>query len=171
MKPALAAAAILSLVVADPAAAALAVGDPAPDFSIDGAQGGTRMTVALAELRQKGPVVIFFFPSAFTDGPECRDFAANIDAFHAAGASVVGISRDSIDTLVRFSAEECAGKVPLARASESLVNGFDVNDGAMFTTRATYVVAPSGKIAFVNADMDHAGHARSALAFVQGMAR
>ncbi len=172
MKPVLAAAAaILSLVAANPAAAALAVGDSAPDFSIDGAQGSTRMTVALAELRQKGPVVIFFFPSAFTDAPECRDFAANIDAFRAAGASVVGISRDSLDTLARFSAEECAAKVPLARADESLVNGFDVNDGAMFNTRTTYVVAPSGKIAFVNDDMDYAGHAKSALAFVQGMAR
>lgn len=169
MKFVLLAAALVSLATASPLAAALAVGDPAPDFSIAGAQGGTSMTIALSELRQKGPVVIFFFPSAFTDGPECRDFARNFDKLRAAGASVVGISRDSIDTLARFSTEECPGKVPVASASESLVNGYDVNDGAMFNTRTTYVIDSSGRIVFVDDDPDYAGHAAKVLAFVEGM--
>lgn len=163
------AAAILSLAVAKPAMAALAVGGSAPHFSAPGAQGGTITTVDLSELLGKGPVVLFFFPSAFTDGPECREFAENIDKFRAAGASVVGMSRDSVDTLARFSAEECAGKFPIASAEESLVNGFDVNDGAMFNTRTTYVIAPSGRIVFVHDGEDYGGHVKSALAFVQGM--
>lgn len=172
MKSVLAAAtAILCIVAAQPAVAALTVGDPAPDFFADGVQGRANVTVALSELRKQGPVVIFFFPSAFTDAPECRDFAENIDKFRAAGANVVGMSRDSVETLARFSAEECAGKFPMARASESLVNAFDVNDGAMFNTRTTYVIAPSGKIVFVDDDADHKGHVKSTLAFVQGMTR
>jgi peroxiredoxin len=161
--------ATLSLVAARPAAASLAVGGPAPHFSTRGAQGGKTMTVDLAELLQKGAVVLFFFPSAFTDAPECRAFAENIDKFSAAGVSVVGASRDGVDTLVRFSSEECAGKFPLASADENLVNSFDVNDGATFNTRTTYVIAPSGKIAFVHDDNDYSSHVRSVLAFVQGM--
>ena len=163
--------AFLSLAAASPAAAALAVGDPAPDFSTGGTLGGTGMTVALSELRKLGPVLIFFFPSAFTDAPECRDFAENIDRFRAAGVSVVGISRDSTETLARFSTEECAGKFPMASAGESLVNAFDVNDGAMFNSRTTYVVTSSGKIAFVDDDADYGGHVKSVLAFIAAMKR
>jgi thioredoxin-dependent peroxiredoxin len=160
---------VASLVPATPAVAALAVGDTAPDFSTRGAQAGTIMTVKLSELLKKGPVVLYFFPSAFTDTAESRDFAAHFEKFRAAGVSVVGMSRDSIDTLVRYSAEACAGKFPVASADESLVNAFDVNDGAMFNTRTTYVIAPSGKIAFVHDDEDPTYHAPRALAFVQRM--
>jgi peroxiredoxin len=158
--------AILSLVDASSAAGALSVGDPAPSFSIRRAVDGTITTVDLSELLKKGPVVIFFFPSAFTDAPECREFAKNIDRFRAAGLNVVGISRDSVDTLTRFSTDECAGKFPIASADESLVNGFDVNDGAMFNTRTTYVIAPSGKIVFVYENDDYNSHIKCALAFV-----
>lgn len=163
--------ATLSLVAARPAAASLAVGAPAPHFSARGVQGGTVLTVDLSELLQKGAVVLFFFPSAFTDGPECKAFAKNIEEFSAAGVSVVGVSRDGVDTLARFSNEECGGKFPLASADESLVNSFDVNDGATFNTRTTYVIAPSGRIVFVHDDNDYGSHVRSALAFVEGMKR
>lgn len=170
MKSALAAVtAILSLVAASPVAAALAVGDPAPAFSAPGAQGGAMITVALAQLLKQGPVVLYFFPSAFTDAAESREFAENIDQFRAAGASIVGVSRDTVETLARYSTEECAGKFPMASASESLVNAFDVNDGAMFNTRTTYVIAPSGKIVFVHDDDDYSGHVKRTLAFLQGM--
>jgi peroxiredoxin Q/BCP len=164
-----AAAAILSFATAHPAAAALAVGDSAPLSAARGAKGGTIMTVDLAELLKNGPVVVFFFPSAFTDGPECRAFADNIDKFRAAGVSVLGASRDSADTLARFSLDECAGKFPVVSADEGLVNGFDVNDGAMFNSRTTYVITPAGKIAFVHDGEDFGDHVTAALAFVQGM--
>jgi peroxiredoxin len=161
--------AALMLAAAPPAAAALAVGSPAVPFSAPGIRDGARVTVDLAELLKRGPVVVFFLPSAFTDAPECRDFAENLAKFQAAGASVVGISRDSTETLARFSAQECPGGFPLASANERLVNDYDVNDSAMFNTRTTYVVAPTGEIVFVHDGDDYAGHARSALAFVQGM--
>jgi peroxiredoxin len=171
MKPAIAAAvAVLSLFTAIPATAALPVGATAPDFSASGALGGMPMTVNLSELLKQGPVVLYFIPSAFTGGAaESREFADNIGKFRAAGASVVGMSRDSVDTLARFSTEECAGKFPMASASESIVNSFDVNDGAMFNTRTTFVIDPSGKIAFVHDDDDYGDHVKRALAFVQEM--
>jgi peroxiredoxin len=162
-------AAILAFAAASPAAGALAVGDSAPDFSARGAQGGASMSVVLSEFLRKGPVVLYFFPSAFTETGECRDFAENAARFRDAGVSVIGMSRDSVETLARLSAEQCAGKFPLASANESIVNAFDVNDGATFNTRTTYVIAPSGKIVFVDDDPDYNGHAKSALAFVQGM--
>ena len=170
MKPVVAAAvAILSLAAARPAAAALAVGEPAPDFSTQGAQGDAIMTVKLSDLLKDGPVVLYFFPSAFTEAAESREFAENIDKFRAAGANVVGMSRDSVETLARFSADTCDGKFPMASASESIVNDFDVNDGAMFNTRTTYVIAPSGEIVFVYDNDDDSRHVRNALAFVEGM--
>jgi peroxiredoxin len=169
MKPVFALAAMLSLIAASPAAAALRVGDAAPGFSTRGAQGGTTVAIDLSELLEQGPVVLYFFPSAFTDTAESREFADNIEKFRAAGASVLGMSRDSVDTLARFSTEQCAGKFPVASADESIVNAFDVNDGAMFNTRTTYVIAPSGRIAFVHDDADSSGHVMKALAFVEGM--
>jgi thioredoxin-dependent peroxiredoxin len=173
MKPILTAVATLALALVfnTPASAALAVGAQAPDFTASGAQSGIVLTVKLSDLLKKGPVVLYFFPSAFTGGApaESREFADNIDKFRAAGAAVLGMSRDSIDTLVRFSSEECAGKFPVASADERIVNGFDVNDGATFNTRTTYVIEPSGKIAFVHDDDDYSGHVKKALAFLQAM--
>lgn len=129
------------------------------------------MTVDLAALLKQGPVVLFFFPSAFTEGSQCREFADNIDKFRAAGVSVVGMSRDTVETLSRFSTEQCAGKIPMASASETIVNGFDVNDGAMFNTRTTFVIDTAGRIAFVHDNDESSGHLPRTLAFVQGMKR
>jgi peroxiredoxin Q/BCP len=173
MKPIVAALATLAFALASgkPASAALAVGAQAPDFTARGAQGGIIMTVKLSDLLKKGPVVLYFFPSAFTgDAPdESHEFADNIEKFRAAGATVLGMSRDAVETLARFSTEECASKFPMASADESIVNGFDVNDGAMFNTRTTYVIATSGKIDFVHDDEDYRDHVKYALAFVQAM--
>jgi peroxiredoxin len=160
---------ILAASAANPALAALSPGASAPEFSAPGARDGKVVKVELAELLKQGPVVIYFFPSAFTDSAETEDFVSNYDRFRAAGASVVGVSRDSVETLQRFSAEEGGGKFPMASANESLVNAFDVNDGAMFNTRTTYVVAPSGKIVFVHDDNEYRNHVKRALAFVEGM--
>jgi peroxiredoxin Q/BCP len=164
-------AALLSLAFAVPASGALAVGAQAPDFSAAGVQGGMAMTVHLSELLEKGTVVIFFFPSVFAGGSseESHEFADNIDKFRAAGASVIGMSREPLDALARFSNEECAGKFPIASADLGLVTGFDVNDNANFATRTTYVIAPTGRIAFVDNDDDYSAHVKNTLAFVQRM--
>lgn len=161
------AAAALLLLVAPSAFSALAVGDLAPRFVIEGALDGKAVTVDLLELVNEGPLVIYFFPSAFTDRGASLDFAKNIERFHAAGTNVVGVSRDSIDTLTRFSSEVCGGLFPVASATESLVNAFDVNDGAMFNTRTTYVVDSLGKIVFVHDDQDYRGHVEKVLDFLQ----
>lgn len=163
--------ATLSLASARPAGAALSVGDIAPAFSTSGAEDGKITTLDLAALLRAGPLVIYFFPSAFTDSSETKEFAENIDEFRAAGATVLGMSRDSIDTLARFSTEVAEGKFALGTANEALVNAFDVNDGAMFNTRTTYVIAPSGRIVFVHDNDDPRGHVKNTLAFIQGMKR
>jgi len=165
--------ALLPLAFAMPASAALAVGAQVPDFSAPGVQDGTTIIVDLRELLKKGTVVVFFFPSVFAGGSseESHEFADNIDKFRAAGASVVGMSRDSVDALTRFSKEECAGKFPLGAADLGLVTSFDVNDNANFTTRTTYVIAPNFKIAFTDDDDDYRGHVKKTLAFVLGMKR
>jgi thioredoxin-dependent peroxiredoxin len=167
------AAALLSMAIATPASASLTVGAQAPNFATAGVRGGTTMTVSLSELLKAGPVVIFFFPSVFTGGSaeECREFADNIDKFRAADATVVGMSRDPIDALARFSTEECAGEFPIASSGPDIVAGFDVNDNSNFATRTTYVIAPTGKIAFVHDDDDYRGHVKNTLAFVQATAR
>ena len=166
-------AALLSLAFAAPAFAALAVGAQAPDFSAPGIEGSKVIAVDLSELLKKGPVVIFFFPSVFAGGSaeESHEFADDIEKFRAAGVSVVGMSRDPVDALARFSAENCAGKFPMVSAELRIVTAYDVNDNANFTTRTTYVIAPTGKIAFVHDDDDYSRHVKKALAFVQAMKR
>lgn len=164
-----AAAAIFAVAGASPASAALSTGATAPEFTAPGAQAGKEVTVELADLLNQGPVVIYFFPSAFTDTAQTREFAKNIDRFRAAGVTVLGVSRDSIDTLQRFSVEEAGGSFPVASANEDLVNAWDVNDGAMFNTRTTYVVDPSGKIVFVHDEDEFRNHVKRVLAFVEEM--
>jgi thioredoxin-dependent peroxiredoxin len=163
------AATILALAASGSALAALPAGRDAPELSAPGAHAGKVVSVDLVELLKQGPVVVYFFPSAFTDSWETKAFAEQFERFRAAGTSVIGVSRDAIDTLQSFSAEEAGGKFPMVSADEDLVNAWDVNDGAMFNTRTTYVVAPSGKIVFVHDDNDYSGHITRTLAFVEGL--
>lgn len=161
----------LALAVAIPAEAALTVGAVAPQFTAPAAEAGKAATVDLAALLKQGPLVLYFFPSAFTDPAGSREFADNVEKFRAAGASVVGMSRDGVETLARYSTEVCAGRFAVASAGEPLVNAYDVNDGAMFNTRTTYVIDRSGKIAFVHDDDDYRDHVKRSLAFVEAMAK
>lgn len=159
----------LYLMIANQAHAALVVGDQAPVFTVDAVQDGSLRQIKLTALLKDGPVVLYFFPSAFTEAAETEEFAAKVDQFRAAGATVVGMSRDSVGSLSGLSTGAAHGKFALASADESLVNAFDVNDGAMFNTRTTYVIAPSGKIAFVHNEDEVRDHVKGALAFVQAM--
>lgn len=168
MKPVIVAAAtLLTLSLAEPAAAALPVGATAPALSVPGAQGDKIIEVDLAALLKQGPVVIYFFPSAFIDGAESKAFADSLEQFRAAGATVLGSSKDTTEALAKLSTEVCGGKFPMAAADQGIIDSFDVNDGAQFVTRTTYVIAPSGMVAFVHEGEDIATHVRSALAFVQ----
>jgi thioredoxin-dependent peroxiredoxin len=158
---------VMSGLVALPAFAALKEGDKAPDFKAPASLAGKTFTFSLKERLKKGPVVVYFYPSAYTGGCnlQAHTFAVNIDKFTAAGASVIGVSLDSIARLNDFSADPnyCAGKFPTASdADGSIAKSFDLkvmdaHPGAKdtrgveidhgFAERTTFIVTQDGKIA------------------------
>ncbi len=158
---------VLSAAVALPAAAALKQGDAAPDFKAPASLAGKEFTFNLKEALKKGPVVVYFYPAAFTKGCniQAHTFSVNSDKFKEAGASVIGVSLDKIGTLNEFSKdpEYCAGKIPVASdADGSIAKSYDlqVREGKAgfkntrgdeidhgFTERTTFVVSPDGKVA------------------------
>ena len=151
---------------ATPALAALKTGDMAPDFTAQGSLGGQPFTFHLKDALKKGPVVVYFYPSAYTGGCdlEAHTFAESKDKFDAAGASIIGVSADDLTRLKQFSADPkfCAGKFPIAsdadtkiaqsyglkvtppRAGATDVNQVEINHA--FIERVTYVVGKDGKI-------------------------
>lgn len=165
---------LTALSVAAPAIAALAPGAKAPGFATRGAVAGKVMAVNLAEQLKKGPVVLYFFPAAFTGGcnAEAHAFAEAIPQFRAAGATVIGMSADDVPTLARFSAEKCAGKFAVASAGPAVIKGYDVAlgkpvAGREVTKRTSYVIGQDGRIVFVHDDMNPAEHVAQTLAAVQ----
>jgi thioredoxin-dependent peroxiredoxin len=158
---------VLSGVLSLPVLAALKAGDVAPDFKTQASQAGKEFTFSLQDALKKGPVVVYFYPSAYTGGcnMQAHTFAVNYDKFTAAGASVVGVSLDSIARLNDFSAdpEYCAGKLPVASDADGSIakrydltvksgapgmkdtRGNEINHG--FAERTTFLVLPGGKIA------------------------
>ena len=149
-----------------PAFAALKPGDAAPDFTAAGSLGGKAFTFHLKDALKKGPVVVYFYPSAYTGGCdlEAHTFAESKEKFDAVGASIIGVSADSLDRLHQFSADPkfCAGKFPIAsdadtkiaqtynlnvtppRAGAKDVNQVEINHA--FIERVTYVIGKDGKI-------------------------
>ena len=166
-------AAAATLLGSSGAMAALAIGAKAPDFTTRGAQAGKTFTLTLSHQMKRGPVVLYFFPKAFTPGcsAEAREFADHIDKFKAAGVTVIGMSADPVDDLVAFSTKECAGKFAVASAGPGIVSGYDValKMRPGMTDRTSYVIAPSGRIAFVHSEMNYAEHVKTTLAAVQAM--
>ena len=167
-----------ALLAATPAFAALAPGARAPDFTTRGAIAGKVFTVHLAEQLKKGPVVLYFFPAAYTGGcnAEAHAFAEAVPAFKKAGATVIGMSADNVETLSKFSAEKCAGKVAVASAGPKVVAGSDVARGKQVmgrdvTKRTSYVIGRDGRVAFVHDDMNPAEHVSSTLAAVETLNR
>lgn len=162
--------AIAPLLIAAPVQAALAPGAPAPDFAAQAAEGGKVRLFSLAAALKRGPVVLYFYPAAFTPGCtlEARAFAERIGAFRRAGATVVGLSADDIDTLKRFSVEECRSKFPVAAASPKLIGDYDAKHPlAARSGRVSYVVAPDGRIVHAYSNPDYREHAEGALKAVQ----
>ncbi len=164
-----AAAMLLALGVAVPASAELAVGDRAPNFATKAARAGTEFGFNLTLALRQGPVVLYFYPKAFTSGCtlEANAFAEAIDDFKAAGASVIGMSNDDIDTLKRFSREECRDAFPVGVAGSEILGAFDV--GTQFARRTSYVIGQDGKVAFVYSNSDWRGHVRETLAAVRAL--
>ncbi|MCX7864375.1 MAG: peroxiredoxin [Novosphingobium sp.] len=164
----------LALLAGMPAWAALPAGSVAPLFSTKAAKGGKVMAFSLRAALAKGPVVLYFYPKAFTQGCtlEARAFAEAIGAFEAEGATVLGLSADDIDTLKRFSTEECAGRFPVGVASPEIIAAYDValrRNGVPtgLSDRTSYVISRDGRIRFVHSDLDHRDHVRLTLAAVR----
>jgi len=141
---------VASTLATTAATAALKVGDKAPDFTTTGAVGGKEFKLHLADQLKKGPVVLYFFPKAFTSGctAEAHAFSESIGDFKKAGAQVIGMSADNIATLKDFSVKECRSAFPVATATPETQKAYDVAWAAHpgITTRTSYVIGKNGKI-------------------------
>ena len=175
------------LLIAMPALAVLAPGATAPQFTAPAAKAGKDLDYSLATALQKGPVVVYFYPSAFTGGCdlEAHTFSERMQQFTDAGATVVGVSLDSIERLRKFSADPdfCAGKVEVASDPDGKiaasygvavgeahpgakdVRGQEIGHG--FAQRTTFVVAPDGTVAAEISGVSPAEHVDQALAAVE----
>jgi peroxiredoxin len=166
--------AVLAIVSAagGPAWAALKPGSKAPLFTAEATLGGKRFTFSLADALKKGPVVVYFYPKAFTSGctVEAHEFAEAMDKFSALGASVIGISNDDIVTLDKFSTSECRSKFPVASDKDGqIMTSYDaVLLGILpYANRTSYVVTPDGQIAYEYTALDPSGHVGNTLAAVK----
>lgn len=153
------------------ASTALAVGAQAPDFSAQAWQAGEPLTFNLADARAKGPVVVYFFPAAYTPGCniEARLFSQAIDRFSDAGASVIGVTAGNADQLAKFSAdnERCAGKFPVAAdpgAKIAAQYGVVLEKKPEWSNRTSFVIARDGRIAAVHSALEPEGHVDAMLA-------
>jgi peroxiredoxin len=153
----------LAMLVGAPAQAALQLGVKAPDFSVPATQGGNAFTFHLADALKKGPVVLYFYPAAFTKGCtiEAHEFADAVPQFAALHATVIGVSMDGIDKLKKFSTLECRSAFPVASDKSGAVShSYDaVLIGMLgYASRTSYVIAPTGQIIYAYNAMDPSGH-------------
>lgn len=186
--------ALLGSLISVPAFAALKNGEKAPDFSAKASLGGKEFSFSLADALKKGPVVVYFYPAAFTGGCniEAHTFAENKDKFDAAHTTIIGVSRDGIKRLNEFSShpDYCAGKFPVAsdvdgKITESYnLKSIDIKPGMKdtqgqeidhdtITERTTFVITPDHKIIATLSSADDkitpADHVEKSLALVESL--
>ena len=165
--------ALAAVSIAFPAQAALPVGAKAPDFVTTGAVGGKPFKVHLKRELRKGPLVLYFFPKAFTKGCtlEAHAFSENMPEFKKAGAQVIGMSADDLPTLKKFSIEACRSAFPVATASPATIKAYDVvlKQKPGLTDRTSYVIDRTGKVVFVHSDLDWSEHVAKTLAAVKSL--
>jgi len=167
---------VLAVTVAAPAVAALPTGAKAPDFTTTGAIAGKPFRLHLKDELRKGPVVLYFYPKAFTKGCtlEAHAFSDASAEFRKAGARVIGMSADDLPTLKRFSVEECRNAFPVATATASTIKAYDVAMPVVgklttMSNRTSYVIGRDGRIAFVHSDLDWSKHVAQTLAAVKAL--
>jgi len=172
MKTLFAAAAAAFMLAAAPAYAALQVGDPAPDFAAQASQAGKEFPFKLSEALSKGPVVLYFFPAAFTKGCtiEAHEFADAAADYQKLGATLIGVTAGNIDRLTEFSVSECRSKFAVAADPNAKIAGEYKSTLAIYpghSDRTSYVIAPGGKVIFVYSDLNPDQHVTKTLAAVK----
>lgn len=167
--------ALLLGAIATPSFAALKPGDKAPEFTAQATVGGDEFTFSLSDALKKGPVVLYFFPKAFTKGctAEAHEFAEATAQFRAAGATLIGMSADDIGTLHKFSTQECSSKFPVAADPQlKIIKAFDsVMEGRNFSDRTSYVIGQDGKIAYAYSDRNPDKHVENTLTAVKALTK
>ena len=160
---------VLLLSVSTSSYAALDVGDAAPNFTASAALGGKVFKFNLADSLAKGPVVLYFFPAAFSVGCsiEAHEFAESIPKFEALGATVIGVSSDDIATLGKFSVQACQGKFPVASDdTQAVMKSYDAVMALKpdYANRVSYVIAPNGKVLYNYQSLNPSRHVEKTLA-------
>ena len=159
---------------AAPALAVLDVGQVAPDFQIQAAVDGRSMDFSLAKALEQGPVVLYFFPASFTEGCtlEAHLFAEAIKDFQALGATVIGVSRDDLETQKRFSVAACRGQFPVgADPDHQVMRSYDTVMTLMptYSNRTSYVISPDRRIAYEYTSLNPKQHVEKTLAAVRAL--
>ena len=155
-----------------PANAALDIGEPAPAFVTQAALGGTVYSFSLADSLKKGPVVLYFFPAAYSEdcSVEAHYFADATEEFKQLGASVIGVSGDDIETLTKFSVQVCQSRFPVASdKTQAIMKSFDavMQTRPEYANRISYVIAPNGTVVFQYMSLDPTKHVEKTLAAVR----
>lgn len=159
---------LVILLMSIPAYAALKPGDKAPPFSAQASLGGNVFEFSLVAALKNGPVVLYFYPAAFTKGCtiEAHDFADAMDQYKALGATVIGLSHDDIETLKKFSVSECRSKFAVAADSDqAIMKAYDAVLAIKpeYSNRTSYVIAPDGKIIYAFTDLAPDKHVENTL--------
>ena len=159
-------------VLTAPLYAALKPGAQAPDFTTQATLAGKPFTFSLADALKQGPVVLYFYPAAFTPGctVEAHEFAEATDKFKALGATVIGVSHDSIEKLNKFSVSECRNKFAVASdADQKITKAYDAVLAVKpeYANRTSYVIAPTGKIIYEYTALNPDKHVDNTMAAVQ----
>ncbi len=159
------------LLAATSANAALPTGAKAPDFTTDAALAGKSFTFSLSDALKKGPVVLYFFPAAFTPGCtiEAHEFADAAEEFKKQGATLIGLTAGNADRIKEFSSVECRDKFPVGLATPATIGGYDVvlPQKTEWTNRTSFVIAPDHSIIFEYSAGDPAGHVEKTMAAVK----
>ena len=165
---------VFSALASVPLFAALKVADTAPDFAARASLAGKEFNFSLQDALKKGPVVVYFYPSAYTKGCdlEAHTFATEKDKFDAAGATIIGVSADSIARLDVFSADPdyCAGKFPVASdETKDISKSFDaiMQTRPDYANRISYVIAPNGAVVSYYQSLNPFKHVERMLAAVK----
>lgn len=163
---------LATALMAVPAFAALPDGAKAPEFNTDASLAGKTFHFSLAEALKKGPVVLYFYPAAFTPGctVEAHEFAEATSKFQALGATVIGVSHDPIEKLNKFSVSECRNKFAVASdADGSVMKEYDavLAQKPEYANRTSYVIAPTGQIIYSYTNLSPEDHVANTMAAVK----